>query len=148
MYGDESARRATEAARQQFITSGMTPEDIYFSKIRADLVVVARAAIHARLRERGLSEEQSEKLIQELASEFLGCQRESWLLMPGDLRQHILLLTRSAPSIQAAHRMAMEDYKAKFIASGKSESAYTSEVEKWARVYKICTEKSRLKINL
>lgn len=146
IYGEESSRKATEVEREFFRNKNLTSEEIYFKKVKSELISALRSAIYNRVRDENISHSKAEKYISDAVEGLIVCQRKSWSLMPKDLKQHILSLSKKDLSIQAAHRMAMEDYKERSLSSGISQDDYLNEVMKWAKEYKLC--ESAMKINL
>lgn len=144
--GEESSRKATEVEREFFRNQNLNSEEIYFKKVKSEMLSALRSAIYNRVRDENINHSKAEKYISDTVESLIVCQRKSWALMPKDLKQHILSLSKKDLSTQAAHRMAMEDYKERSISSGISQDDYLNEVMKWAKEYKLC--ESAMKINL
>jgi hypothetical protein len=144
--GEESLKNAIEVRRQMYVNQNIKQEDIYFNKMKVEMKGGMHALLYSRLREEKVNHEQAEKYIDEFISEAIKCQKKSWLIMPDDLKKHIIYISSNIDSIKLAHKMAMEDYKKKMLANGKSEEAYLKQVEGWAKEYKLCER--AIKINI
>jgi hypothetical protein len=140
-YGEESKKKATETLQKIYLNQNLTQEQIHFNKVRAELRPALETVLYNLLRDEKLNDKETGKFIDDYVNATILCHKKYWSLMPEDLRLHIILLSSNENTIQSANRMAMEDYKKKFLNSGKSEDMFTAHIEEWAKEYKTC-EKS------
>jgi hypothetical protein len=137
-YGEKSLNNAIEIQRQIFVSKNLTQEEIYFNKIKSESRIGLQAIFDNQFKLEGLNYKQAENFIDDFLNEIIKCQKESWDMMPNDLKQHIIKISSSGFSIQLSNKMAMEDYRRQVMASGKPEVVYITQVESWAKKYRLC----------
>ena len=129
-----------------FAQQSSTLEGRYREKLKIELVHKGEVMLYSKLRDEGLSHNQSLEYINANADVSVKCQIVSFTKLPSVLVLNILRLVDDGRTILEANRMAMADYKQDFLSSGKTEEDFLKYISSSGLAWKQCMSDSKLDV--